>query len=67
MGIDSIGSYPLQGPIHFGIGIGPGARTDPNRPNANYDCSGDTIRFNIILKMVKDDIVSGMDELDAIE
>src|SRR5205809_2331078 len=34
-GTDYIGSYCLEGPIHFGIGIGPGARTGTNRPNAS--------------------------------
>ena len=40
-GTDYIGSYCLEGPIHFGIGIGPGARTGTNRPNAISD--GDLI------------------------
>ena len=34
-GTDYIGSYCLEGPIHFGIGIGPGVRTGTNRPNAS--------------------------------
>src|SRR5213078_2037598 len=38
-GTDYIGSYCLEGPIHFGIGIGPGARTGTNRPNASSDCT----------------------------
>src|SRR5437762_1083429 len=36
-GTDYIGSYCLEGPIHFGIGIGPGARTGTNRLNASSD------------------------------
>src|SRR5437773_8265835 len=34
-GTDYIGSYCLEGPIQFGIGIGPGVRTSTNRPNAS--------------------------------
>src|SRR5437667_10891061 len=56
-GTDYIGSYCLEGPIHFGIGIGPGARTGTNRPNASSGGSpefgsdeGDSIyNHNIII------------------
>ena len=47
-GTDYIGSYCLEGPIHFGIAIGPGARTG-NRPNASSD-STMTWRITMLYK-----------------
>ena len=31
------------------------------------DCSDETRRFDIVLKMIEDDIVRGTDEIDEIE